>query len=390
MANVCKVCFFALFLIFIIGCRQEAVDFSAEVKPILNKHCISCHGGVKRNAKYSLLFRHEALDTAESGKTPIVPGDAAHSELMRRITSTDPEVRMPYKESPLSEAEIDILRRWIDDGAPWGDHWAYLPPKSPVIPNPTTAVSSVSGGPEATEAALVNPIDNFVRARLEVENLRPSPPADKPDLMRRVYLDLIGIPPSPAQAKAFLSSNDPLAYEKLVDTLLASPRFGEKWASWWLDMARYADTKGYEKDNGRSIWKYRDWVINALNSDMPFDQFTREQLAGDLLEAPTDDQLIATAFHRNTMNNDEGGTDDEEFRVAALIDRIGTTWEVWQSTTMACVQCHTHPYDPFVHEDYYKTMAFFNNTRDEDVPGDYPTLRQYNAADQREVTKITE
>ncbi|HTF19257.1 MAG TPA: DUF1549 domain-containing protein, partial [Chryseolinea sp.] len=391
MANVCKshfLPFSAFLLIFCIGCRQNTVDFSAEVKPILNKHCISCHGGVKRNAQYSLLFRHEALDTAESGKRPIVPGDAAHSELMRRITSTDPEVRMPYKEVPLNKEEIDILKRWIDQGAPWGDHWAYLPPKPPAIPNPTVALSALGG--EAEPASLINPIDNFVLARLETEKLKASRPADKPELMRRVYLDLVGVPPSAAAAKEFLSSTDPAAYEKMVDTLLASPRFGEKWASWWLDMARYADTKGYEKDNGRSIWKYRDWVISALNRDMPFDQFTREQLAGDLLEHPTEDQLIATAFHRNTMNNDEGGTDDEEFRVAALIDRIGTTWEIWQSTTMACVQCHTHPYDPFVHEDYYKTMAFFNNTRDEDVPGDFPNLRQYTVEDQRDVKKITE
>jgi hypothetical protein len=333
------------------------------------------------------LFRHEALDTAESGKKPIIPGDASHSELIRRITSDDPEVRMPYKEAALNKEEIDILKRWIDQGALWGDHWAYLPPKKPAIPNPQTAHA---GFTEGSDANLVNPIDNFILARLETEKLKPAIRADKPELMRRVYLDLTGVPPTESQARAFLASTDPQAYEKLVDTLLASPRFGEKWASWWLDMARYADTKGYEKDTGRTIWKFRDWVINALNSDMPFDEFTREQLAGDLLKNPTEDQLIATAFHRNTMNNDEGGTDDEEFRVAALIDRIGTTWEIWQSTTMACVQCHTHPYDPFVHEDYYKTMAFFNNTRDEDVPGDFPALRQYTPADEREVEKITE
>ena len=180
----------------------------------------------------------------------------------------------------------------------------------------------------------------------------------------------------------------PDAYERTVDELLASKHFGEKWASWWLDMARYSDTKGYEKDEGRNIWRYRDWVIRAFNKDMPFDQFTTEQLAGDLLPNPTDDQLIATAFHRNTMNNDEGGTDDEEFRVAALIDRVNTTWEVWQSTTMGCVQCHTHPYDPFVHEEYYKSMAFFNNTRDEDTPGEHPTLRMYNAEDQKKLEAI--
>lgn len=386
MANVCKPHFFAIFILFCVGCREKAVDFSAEVKPILNKHCISCHGGVKRNADYSLLFRHEALDTAESGLRPIIPGDADHSELMRRLISSDPEVRMPYKESPLSKEEIDILKRWIDQGAPWGDHWAYVPPRVAPVPNPTVALSGIAS--DGAGPHMINEIDNFVLARLETEKMSPAPPAEKPDLMRRVYLDLVGVPPTEAEAKAFLHSTDPEAYEHLVDQLLASPKFGEKWASWWLDMARYADTKGYEKDAGRTIWKYRDWVIDAFNDDMPFDQFTREQLAGDLLPDPTDDQLIATAFHRNTMNNDEGGTDDEEFRVAALIDRIGTTYEVWQSTTMACVQCHTHPYDPFVFDEYYKSMAFFNNTRDEDVPGEFPNLRQYKVEDQKSVDKI--
>lgn len=391
MAHVCKPHFLAFLLVFCVTCRQKTVDFSAEVKPILNKHCISCHGGVKRNADYSLLFRHEALDTAESGLTPIIPGDADHSELMRRITSKDPELRMPYKEAPLSDDEIDILRRWIDEGAEWGDHWAYVPPRPVAVPNPTIALASLDGdGANGASVVLRNPIDNFIVDRLAKEGLQPSQPAAKADLVRRVFLDLTGVPPSPEEARAFLTSSDPDAYEELVDRLLASPRFGEKWASWWLDMARYADTKGYEKDAGRTIWKYRDWVIDALNADMPFDQFTREQLAGDLLDNPTDDQLIATAFHRNTMNNDEGGTDDEEFRVAALLDRIGTTWEVWQSTTMACVQCHTHPYDPFVHKEYYEAMAFFNNTRDEDVPGEFPTLRQYTEEDQEHVTKVTE
>ena len=233
-----------------------------------------------------------------------------------------------------------------------------------------------------------NDIDYFVLDKLDKEKLSPSPEADKSTLIRRVYLDVIGLPPTPEEATGFISDSSPEAYEKVVDRLLASPQFGEKWASWWLDMARYADTKGYEKDGSRTIWRYRDWVIKAFNKDMPFDQFTTEQLAGDLLENPTDDQLIATAFHRNTMNNDEGGTTDEEFRVAALIDRVGTTWEVWQSTTMGCVQCHTHPYDPFVNEEYYKTMAFFNNTRDEDTPGEHPTLRFYQEADQKKLETI--
>ncbi len=372
-------------LVWMSGCKQDRIDFSADVKPILNKHCISCHGGVKRNAKFSLLFRHEALDTAESGKKVIIPGDPDHSEMIRRITSTDPEVRMPYKEEPLSKEQINILTQWIKEGAVWGDHWAYLPPKQVEVPKPTTMLSGFSG---SSDEWARNDIDYFVLEKLENENLSPSPEANKAMLIRRVYFDIIGIPPTTEQANAFIADNSNDAYEKVVDALLASPGFGEKWASWWLDMARYADTKGYEKDGSRTIWRYRDWVIKALNNDMPFDQFTIEQLAGDLLEKPTDDQLIATAFHRNTMNNDEGGTTDEEFRVAALIDRVGTTWEVWQSTTMQCVQCHTHPYDPFLNEEYYKAMAFFNNTRDEDTPGEHPTLRMYKEEDQKKVDAI--
>lgn len=371
-------------LLFVAGCGKRKIDFSADVKPILNKHCISCHGGVKRNGGFSLLFREEALDTAESGKHVIIPGDAAHSEMIRRITATDPEERMPYKEEPLSQEQIDILTQWINEGALWGDHWAYVPPKEVEVPKSDKLLAGVV----SENAWAKNEIDLFILDRLEKEKLSPSPQAGKATLLRRVYLDVVGLPPTLEQAEKFLKDESPQAYEKLVDELLASPHYGEKWASWWLDLARYSDTKGYERDAGRSIWRYRDWVIKAFNNDMPFDRFTTEQLAGDLLPEPTDDQLIATAFHRNTMNNDEGGTNDEEFRVAALIDRVSTTWEVWQSTTMACVQCHTHPYDPFVHDEYYKSMAFFNNTRDEDTPGEHPNLRTYTEHDQKEVDAI--
>jgi hypothetical protein len=376
----------AILFIWFSGCKEDKIDFSAQVKPILNKRCISCHGGVKRNAEFSLLFRHEALDTAESGKRPIIPGDPDHSEMINRITSNDPEIRMPYKEEELSKEEISILKQWIKEGAQWGDHWAYVSPKKVEVPKPANLLSSLS---TSGEEWAKNDIDYFILDKLEKEKLSPSKEAEKSTLVRRVYLDIIGLPPTPEQADSFLKDESPQAYEKVVNELLSSPHFGEKWASWWLDMARYSDTKGYEKDVGRSIWRYRDWLIKAFNADMPFDQFTKEQLAGDLFNNPTDDQLIATGFHRNTMNNDEGGTDDEEFRVAALIDRVSTTWEVWQSTTMGCVQCHTHPYDPFVHEEYYKSMAFFNNTRDEDTPGDHPTLRLYKEEDQKKLETIT-
>ncbi|GEO04201.1 hypothetical protein AAE02nite_18650 [Adhaeribacter aerolatus] len=268
---------------------------------------------------------------------------------------------MPYHAEPLSPDEIDKLKKWVAEGAEWADHWAYIPPKYPTVP-----------ADESGKA--VNPIDNFVWARLQKEGLKPSLSADKATLLRRLSLDLIGIPPTEREVQDFIQDNSPGAYEKQVDRLLASPYFGERWAAMWLDLARYSDTKGYEKDDYRNVWRYRDFVIKSFNQDKPFNQFTIEQLAGDLLPKPTEEQLIATAYHRNTANNDEGGTDDEEFRTAALLDRVSNTWEVWQGTTMSCVQCHSHPYDPFRHEDFYQSMAFFNNTRDEDIPNESPTL----------------
>ena len=368
------------------GCKEKQIDFSTQIKPILNKHCISCHGGVKRNGNFSVLFRNEAIDTTESGKFGIVPGDPEHSEMIRRITSTDPEIRMPYKESPLSADEIEILKEWINQGAAWGDHWAYVAPKPVTVPNSGGSQAGIFPGEETWTK---NEIDYFILEKLDAEKLKPSPEADKATLLRRLYLDLIGLPPTESQAEKFLNDESADAYENVVDGLLSSPHFGEKWASWWLDMARYSDTKGYERDAGRTIWRYRDWVIRAFNEDKPFDQFSTEQLAGDLLPNPSDDQLIATAFHRNTMNNDEGGTEDEEFRVAAVVDRVSTTWEVWQSTTMSCVQCHTHPYDPFVHEEYYESMAFFNNTRDEDTQSEHPNLRTYTDEDQEKLASVS-
>ncbi|MBY0436375.1 MAG: DUF1549 domain-containing protein, partial [Cyclobacteriaceae bacterium] len=295
---------FTVFLVvFLTGCKQEPsrVDFSTQIKPIINKNCISCHGGVKRNSGFSLLFHQDALDTAESGKPAIIPGDPDHSELITRLGLSDPEERMPYKEEPLKKEEVELLRQWIKEGATWGDHWAYVAPKPVEVPKPSRLFSGLFGGGWEK-----NEIDYFVRAALDEQGMKPADEATKSVLMRRVYLDLIGIPPTPEQAQEFLNEPDENAYEKLVDKLLASPRFGEKWASWWLDMARYSDTKGYERDASRNIWRYRDWVIKAFNEDKPFDRFTIEQLAGDLLPNPTDDQLIATAFHRNTMNNDEG------------------------------------------------------------------------------------
>ena len=362
---------------------SERVDFSTQIKPILNNKCITCHGGIKKNAGFSLLFEEEAFADTESGKPAIIRGDASGSELIRRIKENDLELRMPYEKPKLSDAEIELLTRWIDQGAEWGEHWAYsLPDKvEPPVFSQEASFTSIS-----SKQFVQNSIDNFVAARLESEQLTPNAPAPKNTIARRVALDLTGLPPNSKIFNAFVSGD--LSYENLIDSLLSDQSYGEKWASWWLDMARYSDTKGYEKDQGRSIYEYRDWVIKALNRDMPYDQFTVEQLAGDLLPEPSVDQLIATAFHRNTMNNDEGGTDDEEYRVASVIDRVNTTFEVWQSTTMGCVQCHSHPYDPFKHKEYYNLMAFFDNTRDEDMPSEAPVLKFYSPEQQQTVDRI--
>jgi Protein of unknown function (DUF1553)/Protein of unknown function (DUF1549)/Planctomycete cytochrome C len=359
---------------------KKKIDFSAQVKPILNKNCIICHGGVRRKAGFSLLFRQDALGPTESGKPAIIPGKPDESEFIKRLTLQDPEERMPYKHEPLSAKEIETLRQWVTEGAEWGDHWAYVPVKPVEVP---TAEKKIA-------AWVRNDLDLFVADKWTDKKLLPSPEADKATLLRRVSLDLTGLPPTKKISRQFLQDNSVHAYENLVDALQASPHYGERWTSLWLDLARYADTKGYERDDSRNIWRYRDWLIHAFNEDKPYDQFITEQLAGDLLPNPTDQQLIATAFHRNTMTNDEGGTENEEFRTAAVLDRVNTTWEVLMGTTFACTQCHSHPYDPFRHEDYYKFMAFFNNSRDEDTYADYPLLRHFEKKDSIDVLKIKE
>jgi len=370
-------------LIIYASTRKQEVDYSTDVKPILNQHCISCHGGVKKNAGFSLLFEDEAMAATESGHPAIVPGDADGSEFISRLKEKDPEVRMPYNKPPLNKEEIETLTNWVNQGAKWGKHWAYTPPVKPFVPS-TTLQASI--GASTSNPFIQNDIDHFIADKLKENKLQPSVEADQMTLLRRLSLDLTGLPPNEDLVKMWQSGQ--ISYEELVDELLDKPGYGEKWASWWLDLARYADTKGYERDVGREIWSYRDWVIKALNADMPFDQFTIEQLAGDLLPNPSMGQLTATAFHRNTMNNDEGGTQDEEFRVAAVMERVNTTFEVWQSTTISCVQCHSHPYDPIEFEEYYKALAFFNNTRDEDTHGEEPKLKFYPKEDSLQVLEI--
>src|SRR5436190_648844 len=357
--------------------RSSKIDFKSQVKPIFNNKCITCHGGVRAKADFSLLFREDAMKPAKSGKYPIVPGKPDESEMIKRITNHDPDERMPYKHEPLSQHEIKILRQWIKQGANWGEHWAYIPVKETEVPS-------------SSNKWIRNDIDQFIYKRLKEEKLSPSDEADKATLLRRTSLDLTGLPPTDVIAQKFLNDNSDKAYKNLVDDLLASPGYGERWTSLWLDLARYADTKGYEKDQGRNIWKYRDWVIRAFNEDKPYNDFLIEQLAGDLMPNPDDAKYIATAFHRNTMTNDEGGTDNEEFRTAAVLDRVNTTWSALLGTTFNCVQCHSHPYDPFKHEEYYKFMAFFNNSRDEDTEADYPGLRQYNNGDSLKLLQLIE
>ncbi len=307
------------------------------------------------------------------GKTGavILPGDAEASLLLQRIKGLGDDDRMPLERDPLPDEQVRILERWIAQGAEWpdshagegaGGHWAYTAPTLPAL----RAVKD--------EAWCRNPIDRFVLSKLEASGLHGAPEADRARLLRRVSLDLIGLPPTVAEVDEFVSDVRPDAYERVVERLLASPRYGERWARPWLDLARYADTNGYEKDLARSLWPWRDWVINALNADMPFDRFTVEQIAGDLLPNADRSQQIATGFHRNTMLNDEGGIDPEEFRVAAVVDRTNTTATIWLGTTMGCCQCHDHKYDPFTQREYYSLLAFFNQTEDVGV-GNGPEIQ---------------
>jgi hypothetical protein len=346
---------------------EEPLHFSRDIMPVLSKSCFTCHGPdeLQRKAGLRLDLFESATAALPSGAAAIVPGNPDAGSLLARITAHDPADRMPPegKGTPLTPQQVDLLRRWISEGATYEKHWSFVPPVQAEPPVPADGADR-----------LRSPIDNFVFARLETEGLTPNPPADKEVLLRRAALDLTGLPPTREEMEAFLADTAPDAYEKQVDRLLDSPGFGERWAQVWLDLARYADTQGYEKDLRRTMWPFRDWVIKALNDDMPFDQFTREQIAGDLLEDPSRDQIVATGFHRNTMTNTEGGTDNEEFRTSAVIDRVNTTMQVWMGMTMGCAQCHTHKYDPISHKEYFEFYAFFNQSEDTDLDDDAPNL----------------
>ncbi len=331
---------------------ERQINFQRDIRPILSANCFQCHGPDEntREAGLRLDVAAQAYED-RGGYAVLVPGNSKESELLRRVRTDDHDELMPPPDSgkQLSAEQIELLQSWIVGGANYQQHWAFVKPQRAVLPK------------VQNDSWPRNEIDYFVLNRMEREGLSPASQADRYQLIRRVYLDLIGLPPTVEQADEFVFDERADAYERLVDRLLASPHYGERWARRWLDLARYSDTKGYEKDQPRTMWLYRDWVINALNEGMPFDQFTIEQIAGDMLPEPTLNQRIATGFHRNTMTNEEGGIDPQEFRYHAIVDRVATTGTTWLGLTVGCAQCHTHKFDPITHTDYYQLFAFLNN-----------------------------
>ncbi len=345
-----------------------------DVQRIFAEHCLGCHGPDDKKGGLALTSRENLFKELESGATAVVPGDLAKSELITRILSKDPDEQMPpKKKKPLAPSEIEALKRWVAAGAEWTVHWAYAPVRKPTVP------------------AGENAIDYFVRAKLAEKKIKPAAEADRYTLIRRVYYDLLGLPPSPLEADAFAKDPAPDAYERLVERTLASPHFGERWGRHWLDRARYADSDGYEKDRPRpDAWRFRDWVLDAVNRDLPFDQFTIEQLAGDLLPVATAEQKLATAFHRQTLTNTEGGTDQEQFRVEATFDRTETTGSVWLAHTVGCARCHTHKYDAITHREYYQLFAFFNNADETKatMPTSATAIADYERANAPHVARL--
>ncbi len=378
--------------------RAAGPDFNQDIRPILSRNCYKCHGPDDEARKAGMRLDNSASATKEtaSGSIPIVPGKPDESELIARINAADASERMPPRSTNLvlSPQQKDLLRRWIAAGAEYRPLWSFVVPKSPALP-----AVKLSGWAR-------NPIDRFVLAKLESQGLPPSPEADRYTLLRRVALDLTGLQPTPAEVDAVLAeakanetgpdrdAGDPAAagwdraYRRYVDRLLASPQFGERWARRWLDLARYSDTNGYEKDRTRSIWPYRDWVIRAINDDMPFDQFTIEQIAGDMLPGPTLPQRVATGFHRNTMLNEEGGIDPLEYRFYSMVDRVATTSTTWLGLTMMCAQCHTHKFDPITHREYYQFMALMDNADEPSMDLPTPEVAAQRAQRQKRVDKL--
>lgn len=362
------------------GFSAEPVDFAREIRPLLADHCLHCHGPDPQTRQADLR-----LDQPDGLESVIAREALASSELLRRLQATEADVVMPPPDSkkPLSPEARVKLEQWILAGAPWTTHWAFTP-------RTTTATLGTRTADAASHAASWprNRVDDFVLQRLTAHGLQPSPAAPRTTLIRRLYLDLLGLLPSPAEVERFVRDARPDAYERLVDELLSNPHFGERWGRHWLDQARYADSDGYSIDGKRVMWPYRDWVIEAINVDLPFDQFTIDQLAGDLLPAPTPDQRVATGFHRNTLINQEGGTDPEQFRNEAVIDRVNTTGAVWLGLTVGCAQCHSHKFDPISQREYYQLFAFFNS--DEDTNTHAPEYVVAPPQAQGELQQLTE
>ncbi|MCY2982236.1 MAG: PSD1 and planctomycete cytochrome C domain-containing protein [Planctomycetota bacterium] len=364
----------------------DGLEYNRDVRPILSENCFACHGfdKAKREAGLRLDTAEGAIEKLDSGGVAIQPGKPDESALVLRILATDDSVMPPHESGKkLTDHQKGILKSWVAQGARYDKHWAFIAPKKNPQPK-----STLSNGDATT-----NPIDNFILAKLESEKLAPSPPADPITLIRRLNLDLTGLPPTVSDVDAFVEAfqqNPELARRDLVDRLLRSPNYGERWGRWWLDQARYADSNGYSVDAPRQIWKYRDWVIDALNRDMSFDQFTIEQLAGDLLPDATDEQRVATGFHRNTQINQEGGIDQEQFRIDSVFDRVATTGTVWLGLTIGCAQCHDHKFDPIEQKEYYRFFAFFNNQDEPELTLYKPELKAPSLiAEQKELEAAT-
>ena len=370
----------AIIILSSLSTATAKVSFNNDIRPLLSNTCLRCHGPDenKRKAKRRLDTR-EGAAAENDGVRAIVAGNIDASELIHRITTDDPDELMPPAKSGkrFTPEQIALFKQWIKEGAEYETHWSYVKPVRPEIPEIANK-----------NATIGNAIDAFLQVRRDREGLSSSPEADRHTLIRRLSLDLTGLPPTIAEVDTFTADNSPGSYPELVDRLLAKPAFGEHWARMWLDLARYADSSGYADDPARTIWAYRDYVIRAFNENKPFDRFTIEQIAGDLLENPASEQLVATAFHRNTQTNNEGGTNDEEYRNVAIVDRVNTTMATWMGTTMACAQCHTHKYDPISQEEYFRMFAILNQTQDADRRDEGPTIPVLSGAQKQQQEEI--
>src|SRR5262245_11334616 len=362
----------------------ERVQFNRDIRPILSENCVKCHGPNAQDRKGNLRLdiRDSAFAPAESGKIALVPGDLKKSELWNRISTSDLDDKMPPRKSgkKLTPREVALVRRWIEQGAQWQGHWAFLPLEKPAASRPRDAKWARNG------------IDGYILERLDEEGLKPSPEADRTTLARRVTLDLTGLPPTPAEVDAFVKDSSPDAYEKLVDRLIASPRYGEHMTRFWLDLARYGDTHGLHLDNYREIWPFREWVIRAFNENLPFDRFVTEQLAGDLLPGATLDQQVASGFNRCHVTTSEGGSIEEEVYCRNVFDRTETFAQLFLALTFTCARCHDHKFDPVTQKEYYQLFAFFNSMDGQEMDGNKkdpaPVVKVPNPTQASELAQI--